>query len=129
MSIDKYNDAIKKKLESIAPKFEQTDWDEMKSFMALNVPKGSLWNSYGRFFLYSTGAILLLSSLFFNLKQNYDNKSLLKANELLLKKFDAKQVVKTEKVYQTDTVYLTKYITKWHSIDNTIAQSNFEENQ
>jgi hypothetical protein len=128
MSIDKYNDAIKKKLESIAPKFEQTDWDEMKSFMALNVPKGSLWNRYGRFFLYSTGAILLLSSLFFNLKQNYDNKSLLKANELLLKKFDAKQVVKTEKVYQTDTVYLTKYITKWHSIDNTIAQSNFEEN-
>jgi hypothetical protein len=78
--------------------------------------------------LYSTGVILLLSSLFFNIKQNYDNKSLLKINELLVQKNDAKQAVKTQMVYQTDTVYLTKYITKWRTIDNTIAQSNFEEN-
>ncbi len=128
MSIDKYNDAIKKKLESIEPKFEENDWDEMKSFMALNVPKGSIWHRYGRFFLYSTGAILLLSSLFFNLKQNYDNKSLLKTNELLLQKIDAKQAIKTQIIYQTDTVYLTKYITKWHTIDNAIAQSDLDKN-
>ena len=94
MNIDKYNDAIKKKLESIEPKFEENDWDEMKSFMALNVPKGSLWNRYGRLFLYSSGAILLLSSLFFNIKQNYDYKSLLKINEFLIQKSDTKQVVK-----------------------------------
>lgn len=128
MNIDKYNDAIKKKLESIEPKFEETDWDEMKSFMALNVPKGSLWNRYGRFFWYSTGVILLLSSLFFNIKQNYDNKSLLKANELLVQKNNAKQAIKTQIVYKTDTVYLTKYITKWRIIDNTIAQSNLDKN-
>lgn len=128
MNIDKYNDAIKKKLESIEPKFEENDWDEMKSFMALNVPKGSLWNRYGRFFLYSTGAILLLSSLFFNIKQNYDYKSLLKINELLIQKSDTKQGVKTQIVYQTDTVYLTKYITKWRTIDNTIPQSNLDKN-
>lgn len=128
MSIDKYNDAIKRKLESIEPKFEEKDWDEMKSFMALNVPQGSLWNRYGRFFLYSTGAILLLSSLFFNLKQNYANKSLLKTNELLLQKIDTKQAIKTQIVYQTDTVYLTKYITKWHTIDNAIVQSGLDKN-
>ena len=128
MNIDKYNDAIKKKLESIEPKFEENDWDEMKSFMALNVPKGSLWNRYGRLFLYSSGAILFLSSLFFNIKQNYDNTSLLKTNELLVKNNNTKQAIKTQIVYQTDTVYLTKYITKWHTIDNTVAQSNLERN-
>jgi hypothetical protein len=127
MNLDKYNDAIKKKLESIEPKFEENDWDEMKSFMALQIPNGSLWNRFGRLFLYSTGAILLLSSLFFNIKQNYDNKSLLKANELLIQKNDTKQVVKTQIVYQTDTVYLTKYITKWRTIDNTVTQSNLEK--
>ena len=127
MNLDKYNDAIKRKLESIEPKFEENDWEEMKSFMALNVPKGSLWSRYGRLFMYSAGAMLLLSSLFFNLKQNYDNKSLLKINELLIQKIDTKQAVKTQIVHQTDTVYLTKYITKWRTIDNAIAQNNLEE--
>ncbi|GGD48302.1 hypothetical protein GCM10011514_10420 [Emticicia aquatilis] len=128
MNIDKYNDAIKKKLESIEPKFEENDWDEMKSFMALNVPKGSIWSRYSRLFLYSTGAILLLSSLFFNIKQNYDNTSLLKINELLVNKTGTKQATQTQIVYQTDTVYLTKYITKWRTIDNTIAQSDLDGN-
>lgn len=111
MNIDKYNDAIKHKLESIEPKFEENDWVEMQSFMALSTPKPSFWGQHSRLFLYSAGALLLISSLIFNLKQKYDYTSLLNTNKILLQKINSQKPAKAKVVYQTDTVFLTKYIT------------------
>ena len=117
MNIDKYNDAIKRKLESIEPDFREQDWNEMQSFMALNAPRS---NVFGRVFLYSAGIVLLFSSLFFNLKQNNDIQFLLENNKILTEKRRSKPIFETKLIHQKDTVYLTKYITKWKVVEKIV---------
>ena len=117
MNIDKYNDAIKQKLESIEPKFEEQDWNEMQSLMAINAPQS---NVLEHTLLYSAGIILLLSSLFFNFKQNNELQSLLENNKILIEKNHSKPVFETKNIDKRDTVYLTKYITKWRTVERIV---------
>lgn len=119
MNINKYYETIKQKLEGIEPEFHENDWDEMKGFMALNNPKVSFWNCYGRMFLYSTGLLLLLTSLFFNIKQNYDYTTLLKINQSL----NQSTVKQPEVIHHTDTVFVTKYITKWQPVEKVVYRN------
>lgn len=119
MDINKYYETIRQKLEGIEPKFQDNDWDEMKGFMALNTPKVSFWNNYGRMFLYSTGLLLLLTSVFFNIKQNYDYTTLLKVNQSL----NQSTVKQPKLIHHTDTVYVTKYITKWQTVEKIVYKN------
>ncbi|PLK44936.1 hypothetical protein [Emticicia sp. TH156] len=125
MNIDKYNEAIRQKLESVEPTFEESDWAEMQSFMALKAPKISFWGQHGRLFLYSAGTLILLTSLFFNLKQKYDYTSLLDTHRILLQRVNSQE---SKRIYQTDTVYLTKYITVKQSIKIPADEQASDEN-
>lgn len=127
MDIDKYNEAIRQKLESIEPTFEENDWAEMQSFMALNAPKTSFWGQYSRLFLYSAGTIVLITSLLFNLKQNYAYTSLLDTNKILLEKINSQEPTKEKVVYQTDTVFLTKYISINQPINLPVVEQVSED--
>jgi hypothetical protein len=124
MNINKYYETIKQKLEGIEPEFHENDWDEMKGFMALNNPKVSFWNSYGRMFLYSTGLLVLLTSLFFNIKQNHDYNTLLKINQSLSKH----TIYQPEVIYHTDTIFVTKYITKWQTVEKVVYRNATQSN-
>lgn len=112
MNTDKFNNVIQEKLLGIEPQFEDDDWKEMQSLLV--APNRLFWDKYGQSIIYSSGIILLLTSLFFNLKQNYDNKSLLQTNRILRTQATQKQ----ENVVpgHPDTVYVTRYVTKWKVI-------------
>ncbi|MCR9065510.1 MAG: hypothetical protein NXI00_16180 [Cytophagales bacterium] len=134
MRKDDYNDAIKRKLQSIEPEFQESDWEDLKALMA--VPKTTYHLS--KFYKplgYGLTGIAFLTSLLFNARHYYqDNDQAEKS--ILEKKLDNKTFEKNttpEIVYKTDTVFVDRIITKIEKLyinepsDSGIDQSSDEK--
>lgn len=111
MEKDKFNEAIRKKLEQIDPKFSADEWQDTKAFMAAQIVKPGWWDLYGKVLSLFSAGVILLGSLFLNYKLLNENKTLLD------NKFNVAVVPTMERgTYLTDTVYVDKIIYKTKTI-------------
>jgi hypothetical protein len=101
MEMNKYNDAIRKKLLSIEPEYEQKDWTELKGMLGHSSTLTLTPNSLYKNLLIATLGTLLTLSLFWNYKLQNANH-----HTQFTKK--PKQKTQTQVVYQTDTVFIEK---------------------
>jgi hypothetical protein len=134
MKKDNYNDAIKRKLESIEPEFQEIDWEEMKAFMATPVPILPMSRFYKPIGYGLTG-IALLTSLYFNARHYLESND--QAQNIMLNSKQQttdpsfEKTLTPEIVYQIDTVFIDRIVTKIEKIyikkpfdtANMVAQS------
>lgn len=111
MKTDKFNDAIRKKLDSIQPSFKEQDWGKLKSFMDGQSPP-TFWQQYGNSLFYVASAASVTILIITNLLQNIENKTLRQNIQVLSQKVE---VLEKEAILKRDTIHTT---IETYSIDN-----------
>ena len=111
MKTDKFDEILRKKIESIKPVFQETDWERFSAFAGIQTV--SFWSSFwGKTLLYSVGTTTFIGLIAWNLTQFYAQKSLLQSVQSLTQQVDSLQrqaVVEVSKKSIPDTVYVTRY--------------------
>jgi hypothetical protein len=106
--MEKFNENIRKKLLEIEPEFQKQDWEEMHAFMTKVSKPKIFWTKDT---LIKTGLILaLLSSLLFNFIEYLSTINSRISVQIIENK--ATNNLKTK----TDTIYITKYKTKYVTV-------------
>jgi hypothetical protein len=104
MKTDKFEKTIRRKLESISPDFQESDWTKMQSYMQVHTPP-SFWQQYGSWIGYAAAASVTSVMAFMYVQQ-------ISQNDLL--RNDLKGLQSQIKVIQnqpltipkTDTIYV-----------------------
>lgn len=110
MKPDKFDEAIRRKLEGIQPSFQEDDWSKFTAYQAAHTSQPFFQRFSGRTAWYTAASVATAMMVFANVYQYQKNKKLdrevveLKAN--IAKQKDAPVRVTT----RVDTVYITKYI-------------------
>lgn len=121
MSENNFDDDIKRKLESIRPAYSEAAWQKLKR--SLPIPwYMSFLRNYGTWMFGGLATVAFLGS-------QYNNQIIRKENKLLHDKIstinslsEVKTLTDSIYVRQNDTVYATKYVTRYVKVGN-----NFEE--
>jgi hypothetical protein len=112
MSENNFDDDIRKKLESIRPEYSEAAWQKLKRSLPIPWYMGFL-RDYGSWVFGGIATVAFLGS-------QYNNQTFRKENKLLNDKIstitlsqETKIVTDTMYVRQNDTVYATRYITRY----------------
>lgn len=125
MSENNFDDNIRKKLESIRPEYSEAAWQKLKR--SLPIPwYMSFLRDYGSWVFGGLATVAFLGS-------QYNNQTIKKENKLLNEKIstlssspEIRTVTDTIFVQQNDTVYTTRYITRYIKVGNEFVE---DENQ
>lgn len=123
MKPDKFDEAIRRKLEGIQPGFQEEDWGKFKAYQSTQIP-ASFIQRYGRSMMYTAASVAAAVMVFANVYQ-YRQKQQLKQEITQLKgKLSQKDNAPIRTSTRVDTVYITKYISvESSSQPNAYAQS------
>jgi len=121
MSENNFDDDIRKKLESIRPEYSEAAWQKLKR--SLPIPwYMSFLRDYGSWVFGGIATVAFLGS-------QYNNQTIRKENKLLNDKIstitdspETKIVTDTIYVRQNDTVYTTRYVTRYVRIDDEFVE-------
>lgn len=107
MKIDKFENTIRRKLESITPEFHESDWSKMQQYMHANTPP-TFWQQYGSWLGYAAAAAVTSVMVFLYVNQLSQNNNLLADVKNLKSQID--NIKNTPTVVQkTDTVYIVQH--------------------
>lgn len=130
MKPDKFDEAIRQKLEGIQPSFQEDDWSKFAAYQAAHTSQPFFQRFSARTAWYTAASVAAAMMVFANVYQYRTNKKLdqevveLKAN--IAKQKDAPVRVTT----RVDTVYITKYIevksSKLNTYDSSVPSLNDE---
>ncbi|WP_028527072.1 hypothetical protein [Runella limosa] len=130
MKPDKFDEAIRQKLEGIQPSFQEDDWSKFAAYQATHTSQPFFQRFSARTAWYTAASVAAAMMVFANVYQYRTNKKLdqevveLKAN--IAKQKDAPVRVTT----RVDTVYITKYIevksSKLNTYDSSVPSLNDE---
>ncbi len=121
MSENNFDDDIRKKLESIQPMYSEAAWQKLKR--SLPIPwYMSFLRDYGSWVFGGIATVAFLGS-------QYNNQTIRKENKLLNDKIstinnspETKIVTDTIYVRQNDTVYTTRYVTRYVRVDDEYVE-------
>jgi hypothetical protein len=121
MSENNFDDDIRKKLESIRPEYSEAAWQKLKR--SLPIPwYMSFLRDYGSWVFGGIATVAFLGS-------QYNNQTIRKENKLLNDKIstitdspETKIVTDTIYVRQNDTVYTTRYVTRYVRVDDEYVE-------
>ena len=122
MKTDKFDEILRKKIESIQPVFQEADWERFSTFAGAQTV--SFWSSFwGKTLLYSVGTTAFVGLIAWNLTQFYAQKSLLQSVQNLTQQVDSLQrrnAIETLEKPVADTVYITRYFPSSPSVVGSI---------
>ncbi|WP_428657873.1 hypothetical protein [Runella sp.] len=132
MKPDKFDEAIRRKLEGIQPGFQDEDWAKFKAFQTTHAPTPFI-QRFGRSIMYSAASVAAAVMVFANVYQYKQNHRLDQQVTQLKTQLAQRENVPLRISTRVDTVYITKYI----SVDSqrpqpeayaqTLPQSNESE--
>jgi hypothetical protein len=76
MKTDKFENTIRRKLESISPEFHEDDWTKMQDYMHAHTPP-TFWQQYSSWFGYAAAAAVTSVLVFLYTNQLSQNNNLL----------------------------------------------------
>jgi hypothetical protein len=107
MKTDKFENTIRRKLESISPEFHEDDWTKMQDYMHAHTPP-TFWQQYSSWFGYAAAAAVTTVLVFLYTNQRSQNNNLLSDVKKL--KSEIEVIKNTPPVVQkTDTVYIVQH--------------------
>lgn len=109
MKPDKFDEAIRRKLEGIQPGFQDEDWAKFKAFQNTRIPT-SFIQRYGRSMLYTAASVAAAVMVFANVYQYRQNRTLDQQVAHLKTQLGQRDNVPVRVSTRVDTVYITKYI-------------------
>lgn len=109
MKPDKFDEAIRRKLEGIQPGFQDEDWAKFKAFKTTQAPT-SFVQRFGRSMWYTAASVAAAVVVFANVYQYRQNRTLDQQVAQLKQQLDQKQTPPVRISTRVDTVYITKYI-------------------
>ncbi|MFN8345916.1 MAG: hypothetical protein U0X91_12970 [Spirosomataceae bacterium] len=109
MKPDKFDEAIRRKLEGIQPSFQEEDWKKFKAYQSTHVPTPFL-QRYGRSLLYSAASVAAAVMVFANVYQYRQKQQLDQEITQLKSKLSQQDNAPIRISTRIDTVYITKYI-------------------
>ncbi len=80
MKTNRFEEILRRKLESIQPDFQDQDWDKWQSFKQLHAPP-SFWQSYGHWLGYAVATVTTAVMVVLYVNQSNQNEVLLKEME------------------------------------------------
>ena len=104
MKTDKFEKTIRRKLESISPDFQESDWAKMQNFMQVHTPP-TFWQQYGSWIGYAAAASVTSVMAFMYVHQISQNNLLrndLKGLQSQIKVIQDQPVITPK----TDTIYV-----------------------
>ncbi len=128
MKPDKFDEAIRQKLEGIQPSFQEEDWAKFKAYQTTHVPNSfSFIKQYGRSLMYSAASVAAAVMVFANVYKYIKNQHLEQQLEQLKGKLAQKNDTPVRISNRVDTVYITKYIqvepTQINQYDSSVPQN------
>ncbi|MFN3382412.1 MAG: hypothetical protein ACK41O_23360 [Runella zeae] len=109
MKPDKFDEAIRQKLEGIQPSFQDEDWAKFKAYQTIQAPP-SFIHRFGRSMLYTAASVAAAVMVFANVYQYRQNQKLDKQVGQLKQQLSQKEQEPLRTTTRVDTVYITKYI-------------------
>ncbi len=109
MKPDKFDEAIRRKLEGIQPGFQDEDWAKFKAFKTTQAPT-SFVQRFGRSMWYTAASVAAAVVVFANVYQYRQNRTLDQQVAQLKQQLDQKQTPPVRISTRVDTVYITKYV-------------------
>lgn len=123
MKPDKFDEAIRRKLEGIQPGFQDEDWGKFKAYQSTQNPI-SFVQRYGRSMMYTAASVAAAVMVFANVYQYRQKQHLNQEITQLKGKLSQKDNAPIRTSTRVDTVYITKYISvEPSSQPNAYAQS------
>ncbi|GAA4448187.1 hypothetical protein GCM10023189_05690 [Nibrella saemangeumensis] len=110
MKTDKFDDSIRRKLESMDPAFREKDWDQMQAYMHQHAPASALPGA-ARWLIPSAAAAAIVALLVTTIWQYRTNQELRQSVGSLNKSLTEMQELHAGLQNRVDTVYITKYVT------------------
>ncbi len=132
MKPEKFDEAIRRKLEGIQPSFQDEDWAKFKAFKNTHAPV-SFVQRFGRSMLYTAASVAAAVMVFANVYQYRQNQQLDQQVAKLKTQLGQKQDAPVRTSTRVDTVYITKYISvesnqpQPDAYAQTLPQSNENE--
>lgn len=109
MKPDKFDEAIRRKLEGIQPSFQEEDWGKFKAYQTTQIPT-SFVQRFGRSMMYTAASVAAAVMVFANVYQYRQKQHLNQEITQLKEKISQKDNVPFRTSTRVDTVYITKYI-------------------
>jgi len=109
MKPDKFDEAIRRKLEGIQPGFQEEDWGKFKAYQSTQIPM-SFVQRYGRSMMYTAASVAAAVMVFANVYQYRQKQHLNQEITELKGKLSQKDNAPIRTSTRVDTVYITKYI-------------------
>ncbi len=123
MKPDKFDEAIRRKLEGIQPGFQEEDWGKFKAYQSTQIP-ASFIQRYGRSMMYTAASVAAAVMVFANVYQYRQKQQLKQEITQLRGKLSQEDNAPIRTSTRVDTVYITKYISvESSSQPNAYAQS------
>ncbi len=132
MKPEKFDEAIRRKLEGIQPSFQEEDWAKFKAFKNTHAPV-SFVKRFGRSMLYTAASVAAAVMVFANVYQYRQNRQLDQQVAKLKTQLSQKEQAPVRTSTRVDTVYITKYISvesnqpQPEAYAQTLPQSNENE--
>ncbi|MDP4268034.1 MAG: hypothetical protein Q8880_11435 [Bacteroidota bacterium] len=124
MKTDKFDDAIRRKVENIKQDYGEEDIDKAYNYVNRNMSYAN-WKRYVPATLIASSVLLIAGLLTWNISQSIQQKKLLqKVDTLISSLAKAKANIPTSK---TDTIVITKYIIKTSGNSQNINQKSSNE--
>src|SRR5215217_7673042 len=106
MKTNKFEETIRRKLESIEPDFHETDWARMQNYMQVHKPP-TMWQQYGSWIGYAAAASVTTVMALLYIGQLKQNNGLVADVKNLRHQIEA--IEKTPPaILKSDTVYLVE---------------------
>jgi hypothetical protein len=122
MKTSKFEDTIRRKLESIEPDFQEADWAKMQNYMQAHTPP-TFWQQYGSWIGYAAAASVTTVMALMYVGQLKQNNNLVADIKNLRDKIEV--IEKTPStIVKSDTVYLVEKIYESEESAFTIANSS-----
>lgn len=109
MKPDKFDEAIRRKLEGIQPSFQEENWGKFKAYQTTHIPT-SFVQRFGRSMMYTAASVAAAVMVFANVYQYRQKQHLNQEITQLKEKISQKDNVPLRTSMRVDTVYITKYI-------------------
>ncbi|MFN4144903.1 MAG: hypothetical protein ACK4GN_03695 [Runella sp.] len=107
MKPDKFDEAIRQKLEGLQPHFQEEDWAKFKAYQKAAVP-ATFWQQYHKKLLYTAASVAAAMMVFANVYQYRQNHQLRQTLTKLQANSNADAPVRVST--RVDTIYITKYV-------------------
>lgn len=107
MKTSRFEENLRKKLESIEPDFQEADWLKMQAYMPVK-PTPSFWQSHGQWLGYTAAAASTVVMGLLYINQSRQTEALLSEVSSLKTTIEQQQVASKKTDNKTDTIYIFK---------------------